>query len=1160
MQVGDTIEGRYRIEKTLGAGGMGQVYLAADHMLEKRVAIKTLLPAVLADRRAAEQLKQEVRISQELRHPNICATYDLHPDPKWPFIVMEYVEGETLNNFVYRQPGHRCGEPQFLRLAHQVLDAVAHAHQAGVVHRDLKSQNIMVTREGAIRVMDFGIAANLKETQARTTGLPVSLSIHYASPEQINGGKPEPSMDLYSLGCIFYEMLSGNPPFIQGDILHQQLTRTPDALPGVSPALNDVILACLHKNPEQRPRSVASIQERFPVDRTVRIHPRPPEPRPEAPPASASRSQPESGDSGEAVSDKKEPRRKAPVSIAEQAEALRRKEEELVESIRQNLSEAEGLLERDEWDEAIRVVETVREIRPEFSESRELLERIRRTRSLSGELEKQFALVRDCIEAADWEQAKKLISAAGGRIDEHGLSGRFGELFKQTTEQLRIAEEAYIRQQERLARLRAAEAAKAEIERLLELEDWAGAARALETSAGTLAELECGQYSKRIEDGLACSRLCAEAEEALTREDGQEAVRICEAALEIRPGSPTAVALRQHARNLIRWYAELEQYVARSTGYVEETNWDQATETLSLAETFASEHDLGGQAKAMIGQATEHIEHSREAHRREQERLAREHEAAEAAGAELEKLLAAEDWDGAAKVLENSGRTLSDLERRQYSARIEAGRECCRLCTEAEEALAREEGQEALRLADVALGVCPRDATALALRQHALTLMEQYAQLEHQLGQVHGYIEAARWDLAEETLTAAAFASEHELGVRAGTMIKQVTDRLHNARATYEREQERIRLGRQRELAKAKLHELIRGRKWREAARALDDSTELLPEDGRKSFESRIEQGRHWSRLCSEAESELEQKKYSGALAVFRDAEQIMPTEEVGARIIELEGVVSGIEEIERIRLAEEETNWEKLAEIYAAVYSATHDPAFEEGARDVHEELECRKLVRDAETKVSKDNFSGAIESYKEAHRIRDREEYVIRMEEIRGAQEEWQRLSDADRLVQHAGEAIARRDPHTALAVLEKAKGASDDRKVKELREQATRLLEWEELVEAGNELAGSQEWKTAREKFEAARTLYATPELEKVLRTIDAEIVTLEAPDKLDSARLTSDWAAIRSLIQALPPFAYGRDKVKGAVDHALSEYRSYLDERQRRLNRNTLIAES
>jgi serine/threonine protein kinase len=174
---------------------------------------------------------------------------------------MEFVEGETLKNFIFRQESHRCDEQAFLKLAKQILAAVAHAHEAGVIHRDLKPQNVMLTASGSVRVMDFGIAANIKETLSRTTSGFIAFSPLYASPEQIQGSHPQISMDMYSLGCMFYEMLTGQPPFCRGNIEYQQLHVEPKPMEGVSSRLNEAILRCLVKDPRKRCRDVQALQE-----------------------------------------------------------------------------------------------------------------------------------------------------------------------------------------------------------------------------------------------------------------------------------------------------------------------------------------------------------------------------------------------------------------------------------------------------------------------------------------------------------------------------------------------------------------------------------------------------------------------------------------------------------------------------------------------------------------------------------------------------------------------------------------------------------------------------------------------------------------------------------------------------------------------------------
>ena len=283
MKIGDVVDDRYRIEQLLGEGGMGVVYRAHDTMLDKPVAIKTLPPACFGDLKAAADLKHEVATSQELRHRNICATYNLCISEDEPFILMEYVDGDTLGDHIFSQPEHRCSEPAFHRLATQILDAVQYAHECGVIHRDLSSGNIMVLPNDEIRVMDFGITAKSKETYSRTTGHPVALSVHYASPELINGEQPAPTMDVYSLGCVFYEMLSGNPPFVSGDVIHQQLTRDPAIIRSASATASDAVLACLEKDPRNRPQSAAEIRAAFAGAGTAPVRHPSEKPAPEMP-------------------------------------------------------------------------------------------------------------------------------------------------------------------------------------------------------------------------------------------------------------------------------------------------------------------------------------------------------------------------------------------------------------------------------------------------------------------------------------------------------------------------------------------------------------------------------------------------------------------------------------------------------------------------------------------------------------------------------------------------------------------------------------------------------------------------------------------------------------------------------------------------------------
>jgi len=252
---------------------MGQVFKAWDKDLDRFVAIKTMLPQFSSDPSAMNEMKREVRLSQSLNHPNIVAVYDYRVHDRTPFIVMEFVEGQPLSHHLFAQPDNRLSEMVFRGFADQILAGIEYAHINGVVHRDLKPANLMVMPDGRLKIMDFGIAAAIKATYTRLTGHSSSLTIQYSSPEQINGENSSPSMDIYSLGCVFYEMLRGHPPFYQGEILHQQLNRTPDPLLGVSAALGNTVMACLAKDASQRPQSAEEVRELLAGEQTVRLRP-----------------------------------------------------------------------------------------------------------------------------------------------------------------------------------------------------------------------------------------------------------------------------------------------------------------------------------------------------------------------------------------------------------------------------------------------------------------------------------------------------------------------------------------------------------------------------------------------------------------------------------------------------------------------------------------------------------------------------------------------------------------------------------------------------------------------------------------------------------------------------------------------------------------------
>ncbi len=258
---GTILDGRYRIDAKIGEGGMGVVYKAFDLELEKTIALKTLLPQLKDDPEAQRDLRREVALSQELSHPNIVRVHYFETRTEVPYMTMEFVDGITLAQ--HKGEKEKLGLDEVLKIAGPLLEAVAYAHDRGVVHRDIKPRNIMLTRDGVIKIMDFGIAQALKDAYTKVTGRSSSGTPYYMSPEHIRGRPADVRSDIYSLGCTFYELLAGKPPFWTGDIIHQHLNEQPKLLVGVSGAVNRILLRCMEKDPLQRYQRVAELADDF---------------------------------------------------------------------------------------------------------------------------------------------------------------------------------------------------------------------------------------------------------------------------------------------------------------------------------------------------------------------------------------------------------------------------------------------------------------------------------------------------------------------------------------------------------------------------------------------------------------------------------------------------------------------------------------------------------------------------------------------------------------------------------------------------------------------------------------------------------------------------------------------------------------------------------
>ncbi|MFH1177679.1 MAG: protein kinase, partial [Acidobacteriota bacterium] len=258
---GAIVAGRYRIIELLGRGGMGEVFRADDLTLRQPVALKFLPLKLAGDPAAVERIRGEVTLARQVSHPNVCRVHDLGEADGQPFISMEFVAGEDLATLL-RRIGRPAGE-KALDLARQIAAGLAAAHAAGVIHRDLKPANIMLDRAGRVRISDFGLAL---PGDAAAGARELAGTIAYMAPEQLAGAGASAKSDLYSLGLVLYELLTGKHPSPAAS-LSDALRRRRDSEPAppselvreIDPAVEAVILHCLARAPEQRPESALAV-------------------------------------------------------------------------------------------------------------------------------------------------------------------------------------------------------------------------------------------------------------------------------------------------------------------------------------------------------------------------------------------------------------------------------------------------------------------------------------------------------------------------------------------------------------------------------------------------------------------------------------------------------------------------------------------------------------------------------------------------------------------------------------------------------------------------------------------------------------------------------------------------------------------------------------
>lgn len=264
LTTGSTFADRYQIVEELGRGGMGKVYKAQDTEIKEKVALKLIKPEISSDKKTIERFQNELKLARKISHRNVCRMHDLGKSEGNYFITMEYVDGENLKGMI-RMMG-QLSSGKAISIAKQVCEGLSEAHRIGVVHRDLKPSNIMIDKDGNAKIMDFGIARSL--TGKGITGVGVMIGTpEYMSPEQVESKEIDQRSDIYSLGVILYEMVTGQVPF-EGDtpysigVKHKsEAPRNPQEInPQISDDLNRMILKCLEKEKDKRYQSAGELR------------------------------------------------------------------------------------------------------------------------------------------------------------------------------------------------------------------------------------------------------------------------------------------------------------------------------------------------------------------------------------------------------------------------------------------------------------------------------------------------------------------------------------------------------------------------------------------------------------------------------------------------------------------------------------------------------------------------------------------------------------------------------------------------------------------------------------------------------------------------------------------------------------------------------------
>ncbi|MDY6915267.1 MAG: protein kinase, partial [Candidatus Cloacimonadota bacterium] len=266
LPAGYIVDERYEVKAKIGQGGFGAVYRAYDKKMNIDKALKVIPEAIVHDEEAMVDLRQEASTMISLNHNSIVRVYDFHDTGAIKYIDMEFVDGKTLTKYKLEHPNKQIPEAKVKELAVKIAVGLAYAHSKGIIHKDVKPQNVMLTKDGDVKIMDFGIAETVRTSMSRIQNTSSSGTLVYMSPEQIKGKDVGKESDIYSFGAMLYELLSGHPPFYKGAIEHQILNEKPEALDFISVNLNKLIMRCLEKDYKDRFGNFNEVEEFLEAD------------------------------------------------------------------------------------------------------------------------------------------------------------------------------------------------------------------------------------------------------------------------------------------------------------------------------------------------------------------------------------------------------------------------------------------------------------------------------------------------------------------------------------------------------------------------------------------------------------------------------------------------------------------------------------------------------------------------------------------------------------------------------------------------------------------------------------------------------------------------------------------------------------------------------